>query len=115
MAGYQGDYSTDYQWWDNVETVTGSIKLAGGSTQAFTANYAFRGDIARSDQDHGIVIHGNEQIWCVPSAEVGNYELKEEDTLTDSASVVWVVRRAVLIYLGSSKLYWQVTTEKRRA
>lgn len=115
MVGHQGDYSTDYQWWDNVESLSGSMPRAGAVTQTFSTTYAFRGDISGDAPSYlGAELQENSQVWSIPAASVGTYELLRGDTLTDSSSVVWVVDQATLVTLGTSKLFWLATTHRKQ-
>ena len=115
MTGHQGNYSNDHLWWDNVETLTGSLKRTNASTVTFTSNYSFRGDMSRNAQTYlSLVVSDVEQLWSIPASEVGDNELMETDELTDSDGVVWVIDQVTLITLGTSKLFWLAATHKKR-
>lgn len=114
MPSAQIDYSDDWQWWDNTEPVTVSLaRQSGTTTVAITA--AFRGDISRNAADAlGVELVANSQIWSIPAALMGSNELCQGDTITDEAGIVWNVEAAVLVTLGTSKLYWTAATNKRK-
>jgi len=123
-ATYQGDYSNDWQWWDNTEPVTITVKRpnaanpvpAGATTTQISIDNAFRGDIDRKATDYSDVrIAEADQIWSVPTALVGSYKLHEGDLLTDADGVVWVVDVATEVTIGTSSLYWTLATSERRA
>lgn len=110
----QLDYSNDWQWWDNTESVTASLtRRAGATTVAITD--AFRGDISRNAADVlGVDLVANSQIWSIPAELMGVNEFVQGDTITDADEVVWTVEAATLVTLGNSKLYWTVATNKRK-
>lgn len=110
----QISYATDWQWWDNTESVTASLTRRT-TTTTVTISDAFRGDISRTAVDVlGADLVANSQIWSVPASLMGSNEFVQGDTITDADSVVWNVEGAVLVTLGSSKLYWTVATNKRK-
>ena len=112
---YQGDYSTDWRFWDNTESVTVTTLRAGATTTSIAIGDAFRGDIERkAARLLDVDIVENDQIWTIPASLMGVNELRQADTITDGDVVVWIVLEATLVTLGTSKLYWLATSQKKR-
>lgn len=116
MAGYQGDYSNEYLFWDNTEAVTVTIKRPG--TPA-TTNIAIA-RAYREDLDHDtaklfdIWSPQDAQVWNIPAALMGSDELRETDLITDASSVVWTVKAAVLERVGTSAVSWRAVCHKEQ-
>lgn len=122
MTNYQGDYSDDWEWWDNTEPVTITIKRAnssnpipaGATTTNISISDAFRGDIdSKLTEYSGIDIASVDQIWSVPTALVGANRIEVGDILTDGDGVVWAIANATEVTIGTSSLYWTLATNKR--
>lgn len=115
------EYSGDYQFWTNTEAVTVTIKRAGTvtpgvpSTTTISIAVAFREDLDRKTAAI-LEVQSTEdaQVWNVPAALMGSNELRENDTITDSDGVVWIILSASLVRIGTSKLHWIAAVVKQR-
>lgn len=124
MAGFQGDYSNDYRWWDNTEAVTVSLLRPDPANPVppvalattVSISMAFRGDIDGKAAEYlGVSTEQFEQIWTIPSALLTTNEMRIGDTITDADEVVWVIQAANRVMLGTSDLFWTVATSKRES
>jgi len=112
----QIDYSLDWQWWDNTESLTVELFRSAGASSEVSVSAAFRGDIERKAVEFfGLEVVQNSQVWSVPASLLGSDELLQGDTLTDGDGVVWTVEAATLNTIGTSKLFWSAVTNKQRA
>ena len=124
MPGFQGDYSNDYQWWDNTEAVAVSLLRPDPANPVppvalattVSISMAFRGDIdGKATEYLGVSTEQFEQIWTIPTALLTTNELRIGDTITDADEVVWVIQAATKVMLGTSDLFWTVATSKRES
>ncbi len=112
----QIDYSLDWRFWSNTESVTVNTTAAGGSAGTpIVVSDAFRGDIDRdSNAWMDLLITAETQFWSVPASLMGSTQFREGSVIVDASSVSWLVTGAKLVSVGNSALYWLVATVRKR-
>jgi hypothetical protein len=107
------DVSDDYLLWDNTESATVTIKRAGVANVARSVSRALRRGINGNDaQVAGVQIGSDSVVWNIAVAELETGdEIEEGDTITDSSSVVWIVK-AVSLFTWRTR--WRAVCTKSR-
>lgn len=122
MAGYQGDWGSDYLYWDNTEAVTAHVTTPNAAaagvdptTTEVAISRAFRGDISKAGKPLGdVLIESDTQEWSIPYALLGAYSFTQGDKIVDADDVTWIVTSSVLYRVGSSPLYHLAQTSKKQ-
>lgn len=112
------DISADYAIFDNVESVTVSMKRASGTKTKVVAS-ALRGALSRNELlALGGALLSDHCTWFIPHAELIDGDptrvIKPKDTIAPSGEV-WTVVDVKLVAIGSSKSGWQCACVKERS
>ena len=109
----QLDYSRDWRWWDNTESVTATLTRAAGTTTV-TITDAFRGDVEGKASNYPeLIVSDKSVIWSIPYELLGSANRIEEADEITAGDGVWIVDSATLVTIGTSKYYWLVVTHKK--
>jgi len=108
------DYSDDYQYWDNSEAVTVTVRRAG-SNEEVSVSIAVResGDTS-SEFFNGIRLRGDELLWHVPVALMDSNEIEPGDEIKDAGNVKYNVQSVVKAGVGNSAVEFQCLCKKQR-
>ena len=106
------DVTTDYLIFDNTEAVTVTLKRAAGDT-ARSVTSALQRAVTRNDsQTAGVQIGSDSTVWHIANDELTSGDaIKEGDTITDAASVVWTVKG---VSFGTFETRWRCVCVKQR-
>ena len=95
------DIGHDMSLADGSETVTVTLKRAGGETAIEVAG-ALRRALGQPHQLFGgIALEGNEVVWNVPASPLGGDDLRRGDTITDAQAIAWTILAAAKLTLGT--------------
>lgn len=107
--GFEATVAQDFSVSDGYETVTVTNKTLAGNTTT-SCPFATRFDIDRREQMASAgAFTSQSAIWHIPVATVAT--MREADTITDAAGVVWTVTDAKKIAWDS---LWECITTKER-
>ncbi len=104
------DVSTDHLIFDNTESVTVTLKRAGGESVVQIDNALEQQVDRREVEAAGVRITGKVKSWSIAKAEMGSKEFMEGDTVKNSDGV-WTVKSVNLKTWNSS---WVVVCQKER-
>ena len=106
------DYSTDYLWRTNFESVTVTIPSTAGTTVVSRATREFI--TARRAYYSGVSLSGKELIWNIPITQHTTRIQPGDATVTDADGIVWNVKRVKKTYVGRSPLDWECVCLRQR-
>ena len=82
----------DYLIFDNTESVTVTRERTDGD-DSVTVDNALRRAISRAELSAaGVRITGRELVWNIPKTQLGDGDIAEGDTITDTEGVVFHVK-----------------------
>jgi hypothetical protein len=108
------DYSDEYKWWDNTETVTVSFRRYAGDVQIDLSS-ALRQQLNRRHAAFASIdIEGDETVWVLPEALLEGEEPKKGDEIEDSDDVTYTIVSAVRRGIGASITHWECVCRVQR-
>ncbi|WP_013626599.1 hypothetical protein [Rubinisphaera brasiliensis] len=108
------DYSDEYKWWDQTESVTLTLKTTDGDEVQCIERAKRTGVNNRETVFQGVSLYGTEQFWLIPSALVDdNRVVHEGDTITDEDGAVSTIQAVQLVRKGSSKSHYRCLCSER--
>lgn len=112
----QIDYSRDWRYWDNTESVDVTMERAGGVSRTVPISDAFRGDVEGKISNYPeLIVSDKTVIWSVPYELLCPSNTLQEVNEIEACDGIWIVDQATLITIGSSKYYWLATSHKKHA
>lgn len=105
--------SSEYKFWDNVETVYCTYSIDGKVQPRKTISYALRvsPDDSRASRQ-GMRVSSRELEWWIPVAEFGTKEPDGNMEILDSSNVTYLANETSLVSVGNSQSHWVVETTR---
>lgn len=113
---YEHDFTDNYLYWDNVESLDFTLNQQDGTTKSPTSVICQRVDLPVRNNAifSGVEFDPQTQVWRVAAAllldTAVQYPLRLGDTMTDGTTVWQVVGPLQEVRLGSSLDHYLVAT-----